>query len=70
MDPVVSVGGNLRVERLRRMVKQGEPASLFRKPEVPTRRFLQEHGFSSKMVDRFFAPFLAGIFLERELCHF
>jgi phytoene dehydrogenase-like protein len=49
------------------MVKQGEPASLFRKPEVPPRRFLEEYGFSSKMVDRFFAPFLAGIFLEREL---
>jgi protoporphyrinogen oxidase len=48
-------------------VKQGDPASLFRKPEVTTVRFLEEYGFSSKMVERFFAPFLAGIFLEREL---
>jgi protoporphyrinogen oxidase len=49
------------------MVHQGDPAGLFRKPEVATRRFLEEYGFSSKMVDRFFVPFLAGIFLEREL---
>jgi protoporphyrinogen oxidase len=34
---------------------------------VTTRRFLEEYGFSSKMMERFFVPFLAGIFLEREL---
>ena len=67
MDPVISVGDKLRIARLRRIVKRGEPATLFKKPEVTTRRFLEEYGFSSKMVDRFFAPFLAGIFLEREL---
>jgi phytoene dehydrogenase-like protein len=67
LDPVVTMGDKLRIARLRRMVKHDDPASLFRKPEVTTRRFLEEYGFSSKMVDRFFAPFLAGIFLEREL---
>ncbi|MFL6429292.1 MAG: protoporphyrinogen/coproporphyrinogen oxidase, partial [Acidobacteriaceae bacterium] len=67
LDPVVTMGDKLRVARLRRMVKQGDPASLFRKPEVTTRRFLEEYGFSPKMIDRFFAPFLSGIFLERDL---
>lgn len=67
IDPIVSVSDKLRVARLRRLVKQGEPADLFKKPEMTTRQFLEEYGFSSKMVDRFFAPFLAGIFLEREL---
>ncbi|MDQ1452719.1 MAG: hypothetical protein QOK38_2585 [Acidobacteriaceae bacterium] len=67
VNPVVSVGDKLRIARLRRMVKHDDPASLFKKPEITTRRFLEEYGFSSKMVDRFFAPFLAGIFLEREL---
>lgn len=67
VDPVVTMGDKLRVGRLRRMVKQGEPADLFRKPEVTTRRFLDEYGFSPKMVDRFFTPFLGGIFLERDL---
>jgi phytoene dehydrogenase-like protein len=64
---VVSMSDKLRVTRLRRLVKQGEPADLFKKPEMTTRQFFAEYGFSSKIVDRFFAPFLAGIFLEREL---
>ncbi len=67
VDPVVSLNDKLRVARLRRLVKHGEPADLFKKPEMTTRQFLEEYGFSSKMVDRFFVPFLAGIFLEREL---
>jgi phytoene dehydrogenase-like protein len=67
VDPVVSLNDKLRVARLRRLVKQGEPADLFKKPEMTTRQFLDEYGFSSKIVDRFFSPFLAGIFLEREL---
>ena len=67
VDPVITIGDKLRVARLRRLVNTGEPASLFRKREVPTRQFLEEYGFSSKMIDRFFSPFLGGIFLEREL---
>jgi phytoene dehydrogenase-like protein len=67
VDPVVTIGDKFRITRLRRMVMQGDPANLFRKPEVSTRRFLDDYGFSAKMVDRFFDPFLAGIFLEREL---
>jgi phytoene dehydrogenase-like protein len=67
VDPVVSLNDKLCVARLRRLVKHGQPADLFKKPEMTTRQFLEEYGFSSKMVDRFFAPFLAGIFLEPEL---
>ena len=67
VDPVVSLGDKVRITRLRRLVKQGEIADLFKKPEMPTRQFLAEYGFSSKIIDRFFAPFLAGIFLEHEL---
>ena len=67
VDPVVSLKDKMRVARLRRLVKHDEPADLFKKPEMTTRQFLEEYGFSSKIVDRFFAPFLAGVFLEREL---
>jgi phytoene dehydrogenase-like protein len=67
VDPVVTFSDKLRVVRLRWLVKQGESADLFKKPEMTTIEFLEEYGFSSKIVDRFFAPFLAGIFLEREL---
>jgi phytoene dehydrogenase-like protein len=67
VDTVVSLGDKLRIARLRHLVGQGEPQDLFKKPEVTTRQFLDEYGFSPKMIDRFFAPFLGGIFLEREL---
>jgi phytoene dehydrogenase-like protein len=67
VDPVVGFADKLRIARLRHLVGRGEPADLFKKPEVTTRRFLDEYGFSSKMMERFFVPFLAGIFLEREL---
>src|SRR6201987_636092 len=67
LDPVVTTGDKLRLARLGRLVGQGSPADLFREPESTTRRFLEEYGFSSKMMDRFFSPFLAGIFLEHEL---
>ena len=67
LDPVVSLNDKLRIMRLRRLVKHGEPADLFKKPEMTTLQFLEEYGFSSKIVDRFFAPLLAGIFLELEL---
>jgi phytoene dehydrogenase-like protein len=67
VDPVVTLGDKLRIARLRHLVGQGDPADLFRKPEQTTRQFLEEYGFSPKVIDRFFAPFLGGIFLEREL---
>jgi phytoene dehydrogenase-like protein len=66
-DPVVGLGDKLRVARLRHLVGLGEPADLFKKREVTTRRFLEEYGFRPKMLGRFFTPFLAGVFLEREL---
>lgn len=67
LDPVVNIGDKLRVARLRRLVRQGEPADLFRTSETTTREFLETYGFSSKMIERFFVPFFAGVFLEREL---
>jgi phytoene dehydrogenase-like protein len=67
MDPVITVGDKLRIARLRHRVKAGEPADLFRKRELTTRQFLEEYGFSSKIIDRFFRPLLGGVLLEREL---
>jgi phytoene dehydrogenase-like protein len=67
VDPVITLGDKLRVARLRHLVNTGEPGNLFRKREIPTRQFLEEYGFSSKIIDRFFTPFLGGVFLEREL---
>lgn len=67
VDPIITMGDKLRIARLRHMVKSGDPAGLFRTQEFTTRKFLEKYGFSAKVIDRFFTPFLSGIFLEREL---
>lgn len=40
---------------------------IFEQPEQTTSKQLAEYGFSTKMIQRFYAPFLSGIFLENEL---
>lgn len=40
---------------------------IFEQPEQTTRKQLVEYGFSPKLIERFYAPFLSGIFLENEL---
>lgn len=67
LDPVITLGDKFRVARLRRLVQQGQPRELFARPETTTRQFLENYGFSPKIIERFFTPFFAGVFLEREL---
>lgn len=40
---------------------------IFEQPEQTTLKQLADYGFSPKMIHRFYAPFLSGIFLENEL---
>ncbi len=40
---------------------------IFEQPEQTTLKQLTDYGFSAKMIERFYAPFLSGIFLENEL---
>jgi len=40
---------------------------IFEQPEQTTRKQLTDYGFSPKMIQRFYVPFLSGIFLENEL---
>ena len=41
--------------------------AIFEQPEQTTQKQLAEYGFSPKMIQRFYAPFLSGIFLENKL---
>ena len=63
-DPIVPFGDKLRVASLRWHVGQGSEAALFDRPEVQTQQYLEQRGFSPKMIDRFFRPFFGGVFLE------
>ena len=55
------------VLRLRHDVTRGSLESLWQRPSTTTLDRLRSFGFSSTMIDRFFRPFLGGIFLDREL---
>ena len=53
--------------RLRSRVGCGSLEDLNKRPEKTTLAKLYEEGFSDRTVDRFFRPFLGGVFLESEL---
>lgn len=67
LAPVGSWDDKLAIGRLKRYVQEGSLEELWNRPETSTREALRRHGFSDRIVDTFFRPFLAGIFLEREL---
>jgi phytoene dehydrogenase-like protein len=64
-SPVGSLGDKLRVGKLRAklLAGRGGPAG----GEESTLERLRAEGFSDRMIERFFRPFLSGVFLESEL---
>lgn len=52
---------------LSRKLKQKNLTDIFNDSEKTTLKYLQDYGFSQKMIDCFFKPFYTGIFLETEL---
>jgi phytoene dehydrogenase-like protein len=65
--PIGSLADKLRILTLRRDVLRGDVDDLWRRPQTTTLRRLQDAGFSPRMIDTFFRPFLGGIFLGRDL---
>ncbi len=66
-SPIGSLADKLRVASLRRQSLRGTIEDRFRDPETTSLQRLQNSGFSSSMIDRFFKPFLGGIFLDSQL---
>jgi phytoene dehydrogenase-like protein len=66
-SPVGTLADKLRVWHLRRRARAGSLDDLFGRPEQPTISALKADGFSDVMIERFFRPFLGGIFLDKEL---
>jgi phytoene dehydrogenase-like protein len=65
---VGTVADKLRVLRLRQSVLAGTADDLWNRPERTTETALRDrYGFSRRMVDRFFRPFLGGVLLDRGL---
>ena len=64
---VGSIKDKLKIFTLSRKLKQKSLQEIFEAKEQTTLSYLQEAGFSEKMISNFFKPFYAGIFLEDEL---
>ncbi len=57
----------VRVLKIRKRVCAGSISDLFSRQETTTLDAVLHDGFSSAMIERFFRPFLGGIFLDKEL---
>jgi phytoene dehydrogenase-like protein len=66
-SPVGTLADKLRVAQLRSRSLRGSIEDRFRDPETTTLQSLQDAGFSSSIIDRFFRPFLGGVFFDSEL---
>ena len=66
-SPIGSIVDKLRVASFRSRSLRGTIEDRFRDPETASFQALQDAGFSSSMIERFFRPFLGGIFLDSEL---
>ena len=65
--PVGSIIDKARVGQLRLRLGRGTLEELWDRPETTSLNYLRQAGFSMSMIDGFFRPFLAGVFLEPDL---
>eukprot|EP00899_Mesostigma_viride_P010315 jgi/Mesvir1/19285/Mv10360-RA.1 len=66
-NPIGTFVDKLKIGLVRLQSLQGDALDLLEAPETTIAARLQEIGFSDSMVERFFRPFLGGIFFDRKL---
>ncbi len=66
-SPIGSFSDKLRVRKLRQQVLTGSLQDLYNRPEFTTLQALRNIGFSENMIDRFFKPFIGGVFFDPNL---
>ncbi len=67
LSPAATFADKWRVRRLRNHLSRLSPEELAKRPARPTIDLLRDTGFSPAITERFFRPFLGGIFLDRAL---
>jgi phytoene dehydrogenase-like protein len=67
LSPTATLADKLRIASFRNHTTRGELSDVYRRTEQPTIDLLRERGFSDVIIERFFRPFLGGVFLDREL---
>ena len=64
---VATLTDKLRIARFRRDTTRGELEGIYNRPETTTLELLRVRGFSRVIIERFFRPFLGGVFLDQQL---
>lgn len=67
MSPAGSIRDKLLVARLKLSLAFRKTDDIFHSEDSTTRNFLEAYGFSSRMIDQFFRPFMGGVFLDSSL---
>jgi phytoene dehydrogenase-like protein len=66
--PIGTLEDKLRLLKLRQEVKAiTQSADFFLDQDTDTLSYLQDYGWSERMISRFFRPFFGGVFLENDL---
>lgn len=67
LSPAASISDKWQILALRNRLKRLPIEYLFSQEEVSTLEVLKQYGFSARIIDNFFHPFMSGIFLENNL---
>ncbi len=67
LSPIASFADKLRIARLKSRICRQSLQQVYDQREVTTLAKLKGEGFSSRIIEHFFRPFIGGVFLEREL---
>ena len=65
--PVGTIKDKINTLWLKNKLQKLTIEEIFQQPEQTTLKQLSDYGFSPKMIERFYKPFLSGIFLENDL---
>jgi len=65
--PIGSFTDKLRIGKLRRQALAGSLEDIYNRPETTSLQTLRSIGFSDGMIDRFFRPFIGGVFFDPAL---
>jgi len=66
-NSVGTLGDKFNILKLRRQLGKASITEIFQREELSTAQILPKYGFSPKIIEPFFRPFMGGIFLENEL---
>ena len=67
LSPIATLSDKLRIASFRKHTTRGGLSDVYNRVEQPTIEMLRDRGFSENIIERFFRPFLGGVFLDREL---